>query len=161
MVARRIKNEPAIEQRASQPEKTSRKALPRVLVVGKSASPSLLEEEGLYILKAETVIQAMAVVEHERPDLVIVDRRLPEEGAKQLGMEIKLVPDTAKTPVIVVGAQKGKVIAGDMFAAVFSEPLDRAKFQQTVRTLLRRKVVRRIGARKERPLRISKGRPAE
>ena len=64
-----------------------------------------LEKDDFRTLTATTGIQALKRIKEERPDLVILDLMLPEMDGLEVCKKIRLHPDTAMLPVLILTAK--------------------------------------------------------
>jgi CheY-like chemotaxis protein/MinD-like ATPase involved in chromosome partitioning or flagellar assembly len=115
-----------------------------------------LEHEGYEIAVAQDAEQAMAKVQAQKPDLVILDVMLPRVSGLELCQQLRDRPDTANLPIIMLSA-KGEVpdkVAGLKAGAdeYVVKPVDTAEFLARVASLLER--VRRFRA--EQPSKAGK-----
>jgi len=63
----------------------------------------LLDEQGQYrVFSANTGAEGIALVARRRPDLVILDLRMPEMDGFQVVQELRNNPETATIPILVV-----------------------------------------------------------
>lgn len=62
----------------------------------------VLEREGYEVLKAGDGLQGVSMAINERPDLVLMDIRLPEIDGYEATRRIKADPRAAKIPIIAV-----------------------------------------------------------
>jgi CheY-like chemotaxis protein/MinD-like ATPase involved in chromosome partitioning or flagellar assembly len=115
-----------------------------------------LEHEGYEIAVAQDAEQAMAKVQAQKPDLVILDVMMPRVSGLELCQQLRDRPDTANLPIIMLSA-KGEVpdkIAGLKAGAdeYVVKPVDTAELLARVAGLLER--VRRL--RTEQPAKAGK-----
>lgn len=95
-----------------------------------------LEDQGYRPLLAEDGRKALAVYERERPDLVLLDYRMPEETGLQVLRSLKTFdPDAC---VIIVTAVLDKGLYGKFMAEGASDyitkPLDLERLELAIRT---------------------------
>ena len=119
----------------------------RILIVddneaGRYATGRVLRQAGYDIVEACTGGEALRRVVEDRPDLVILDVRLPDINGVEVSGRIKAAPDTASIPVLQMSASA--VDAGSRVAALdggadgyISSPVEPAVLVATVRALLR------------------------
>jgi two-component system cell cycle response regulator DivK len=151
MVARRIRRD------ASEPTTTKREPTPSALLVQDSSENecrNLLEREGLEVLTARDCKEGLRVAKEEHPELVVVDLEVPE--AKELALEIRLLPKLARVPVIAIGKLqwKSKGTEREIFDGYVGKPCGREEIRKIVRKLLGRRVRREVEARRDRPLKL-------
>ncbi len=92
-------------------------------------------------LQAETDTQAFELALNERPDLIILDARLPGEGGVALCRRLKSDPRTRAIPVLIIDAAETRATRLAAFAAGADEylpkPLDETTLLALVRNLMR------------------------
>jgi len=64
-----------------------------------------LESEGLKVITAETAHEALALIAGEKPDLVVLDRMLPDKSVIEVCEELRSDPETTSLPVIMLTAK--------------------------------------------------------
>jgi two-component system, cell cycle response regulator DivK len=101
----------------------------------------LLEAHGYAILGARNGIEAVDLARSHRPDLILMDIRLPDVSGLEVTKWIKDDPDLRAIPVIAVTAfaMKGdeERIRQGGCEAYLSKPISVAKFIETVGRFLR------------------------
>ncbi|MCX7975658.1 MAG: response regulator [Bellilinea sp.] len=70
----------------------------------------LLEHEGFLVLEAENAHEALALLQTQQPDLILMDINMPEIDGYTLTRQIKATPQTSQIPVIALTAN---VMRGD------------------------------------------------
>ena len=70
----------------------------------------LLEHEGFLVLEAENAHEALALLQTQQPDLILMDINMPEIDGYTLTRQIKAAPQTSQIPVIALTAN---VMRGD------------------------------------------------
>ncbi len=60
-----------------------------------------LEQNGLEVTLAEDGLQALALVRHARPDLIILSANLPRLDGFEVCQQLRSLPDTRYTPIIM------------------------------------------------------------
>jgi CheY-like chemotaxis protein len=67
-----------------------------------------LEERGFAVESATNGLEALEVLSHVRPDVIITDMQMPRMDGSELITTIKSKPDTAKIPIVILaGRQSG------------------------------------------------------
>lgn len=100
----------------------------------------LLEYEGFATRSAYEGVRAMEVAHKEKPDLILLDLRMPAGTGQSVLQRLRLRPDTAAIPVIVLTAlaephleQETKSLGAKAF---FRKPYDSAALVRVIRALL-------------------------
>ena len=100
----------------------------------------LLEASGMEILETRNGIDALKVAKAERPDLIVMDIRLPEMSGLEVTERIKSDPDLKPIPVIAVTAfaMKGdeERIRAAGCEAYLSKPISIDRFISTIKSFL-------------------------
>ncbi|MGQ9849426.1 MAG: response regulator [Aggregatilineaceae bacterium] len=65
----------------------------------------MLERGGFEVLKAKDADQALAVLELEKPDLIILDVMMPGMDGIELCRLLRNRPDTAELPILILSAR--------------------------------------------------------
>lgn len=96
-----------------------------------------LEHEGYRIITAEDGIQAVAMAEQARPDLILMDMQLPKMSGREATRQIKANSALASIPIIALTANAMK---GDREETLTSgcddyltKPFDPIELQEMVR----------------------------
>ena len=101
-----------------------------------------LQEEGFTVLKAETAFKARGFLSKKAPDLVIIDRKLPDGDGLALCQEMRQQPAFAKTPVLFLtgkGSTADRVIGLKMGADDYlTKPFSPEELVARVEAVLRR-----------------------
>jgi DNA-binding response OmpR family regulator len=86
----------------------------------------VLESNGYRVIPIINSLKVLETVQHENPDLVILDLWMPGINGEQLVGALKSNPETKDMPVIIISASRdGKVIAKQSGANDFLEkPFD-------------------------------------
>jgi PAS domain S-box-containing protein len=103
----------------------------------------MLASESFDLLTASSGEEALALVERQPPDLILLDVLMPGRDGYQVAVEIKGNPATKNIPIIMVTAlddHDAKVLGLTAGAEDFlTKPVDRAELYMRVRNLLRLK----------------------
>jgi len=81
-----------------------------------------LELRGLAVEIAGDGIEALSIIEQQRPDLVVLDLGLPRLGGLAVAQELKAHDDTRSVPIVVVTGSP-EPIDETGFVAVIRKPL--------------------------------------
>ncbi|MBK7858563.1 MAG: response regulator [Archangiaceae bacterium] len=110
--------------------------------VGRMAVEGVLKAEGHRVLDAESGAEALEVLEQMRPDLLVLDVRMPGMDGFQLCSQIRARPELRKIPIIFVSAacsieerSKGLQAGADDF---LRKPFEPAELVDRVRLYLHR-----------------------
>jgi PAS domain S-box-containing protein len=104
-----------------------------------------LREAGFEVREAGSGQEALRLAESERPDLVVLDVRLPDIDGREVCRRLKAAPETRAIPVLQVSAvlidgqsrAEGLESGADAYLA---EPVDPVELVATARALLRSRV---------------------
>ena len=98
----------------------------------------LLRSQGYQVREATTALEAFEILEHEQPDLIVMDIQLPGMDGLEVTRKLKGQPTTAHIPVIAVtsyamrGDREKALAAG--CAGYVTKPIDKTTFIQEVAT---------------------------
>lgn len=106
-----------------------------------------LQPEGYQVLQAGNHEQALALAQSERPDLVLLDVRMPGIDGYAVCRQLKQLPGTAHIPVVLISAYDRAVadIARGLEAGAdgyVTTPVERQELLARVRAALRTKFMR-------------------
>jgi len=98
----------------------------------------LLSEEGYSTLIATDGDHALAVLEQERPDLVLLDLYMPGMSGIDLLASLRTNPSLASIPIVMMtaGAVDSAELIGQGATGLISKPFEVDSLLETVRTLL-------------------------
>lgn len=102
---------------------TRRKKAKRVLIVDddphvQTVLKLLLGSAGIEALPALTGTEALEMMPHAKPDLVLLDLMMPEKTGWEVAGEMRSNPDLAEIPIIVLTAKGNSVDRNAMAQAV-------------------------------------------
>jgi len=113
--------------------------------VGRMAVESVLKADGHRVLDAESGEEALEVLEQMRPDLIVLDVRMPGMNGFELCERIRGKPDLRRIPIVFLSAacsieerSKGLSVGGDDF---LRKPFQPEELAARVRTHLQRAAV--------------------
>jgi CheY-like chemotaxis protein len=66
-----------------------------------------LEERGFTVESATNGAEALQVLARVHPNLIVTDMQMPEMSGSELIAALKVKPETAKIPIIIVAARAG------------------------------------------------------
>ena len=101
----------------------------------------ILELRGHAVVEAATVDEARALLERERPDLLLLDVQIPGGGGEAVIREVRQRPDLADLPIIAVtslampGDRERLLSIG--FQGYLSKPIDTRTFGAAVESYLK------------------------
>lgn len=72
------------------------------------AIADMLQMEGYKVALASNGFEALTVLEHQRPDLIISDLRMPVMDGIEFIKQVRKIDSLYKTPIIVLSAQADK-----------------------------------------------------
>jgi len=113
-----------------------------VLIVDDEASirrflRHLLEQEGYDVLEAATGKEAISRTEREKPDLVLLDLRLPDMTGFEILSEIKAKPETSEIPVIILSIVQDREEGFRLGASDYlTKPVDRDRLMERIQRLI-------------------------
>ena len=125
-----------------------RRSSGRVLVVDDAPTnvallEQLLSRDGHTVLTATNGLDALVIVERDRPELVLTDVVMPGRDGHELCRAIKANPATCLTPVVLVTSLRGREerLKGIHAGAddVLIKPVDPHELRARVQSLLRLK----------------------
>lgn len=65
----------------------------------------MLERGGFHVVKAKDGHEAMVLLEHETPDMIILDLMMPGLDGFKLTTLMRQRPETAQTPILILSAR--------------------------------------------------------
>ena len=101
----------------------------------------LLEPEGYEMLQAQTAEEGMRLAREQRPDLILMDFRLPGMNGVDAARTLKSDPATEKIPVVlltahVLGSREEHELLATC-AGYVNKPLDVRRFPAAIERFLR------------------------
>ncbi len=104
---------------------------------------TMLRAEGYTTINAERGVEALALAETDRPDIILLDIMMPDLDGFEVARRLKENPNTRNIPIIMTTAlddRSSRLKALEMGAEEFlSKPVDRAELSIRVKNLLRLK----------------------
>ncbi|HMF86852.1 MAG TPA: response regulator, partial [Gemmatimonadaceae bacterium] len=104
----------------------------------------MLAPEGLLLLTASSGEEALALLAHQAPDLILLDVMMPGMDGYEVAGKIKGNPATSSVPIIMVTAMddhKARLLGLNAGVEDFlTKPLDRAELRVRVNNLLKLKM---------------------
>ncbi len=104
---------------------------------------SLLEQERYAVTVAETLFKARGLLARSAPDLLVLDRHLPDGDGAELCRELRTKPETRRLPILMLTARKsladkveGLNLGGDDY---LTKPFNPEELLARVEALLRRR----------------------
>jgi CheY-like chemotaxis protein len=100
----------------------------------------ILELRGHEVLEASTVDEARAVLDAERPDLLVLDVHIPGGGGEAVIREVRKRQDMAELPIVAVtslampGDRERLLSSG--FQGYLSKPIDTRTFAASIEAFL-------------------------
>ncbi len=100
----------------------------------------LLELSGLEIIPARTGPQGLALANHIRPDLILLDIQLPGMDGYEVARQLKLIPSLADVPIVAVTSYAMEGDRDKGFAAgcvgYIEKPINPETFMAEIRPFL-------------------------
>ena len=110
----------------------------------------LLEVSGYRVLMADDAVQALALLEHNHPDLIVSDIMMPGMDGYELYEQVRLRPDLLDTPFVFVTARgekadirRGKELGADDY---ITKPFE----EEDLLVVVRAKLARRQALKQQR-----------
>jgi signal transduction histidine kinase len=119
-----------------------------------------LRQAGFHVLEAASGAEAMALTTERRPDLVLLDIKLPDMSGFEVCRRLKENPRTGGIPVVHISAtftdEQTKVTSGQTGADVYlAEPVGPTELTTTLRTVLRLSAAERQVAESHERMRLA------
>jgi len=97
---------------------------------------NLLEDNGYDVGSAGDGIEAMQLVNSDRPDLILLDLQMPEETGTGFFRKLRNRKDLRDIPVIIVSGLAGRDVAVSKSVVVIDKPPGEAALLEEVRRIL-------------------------
>ena len=113
----------------------------KILVVDDEADvrtflTTVLEKAGYQTITAKDGVEAYALTQQEKPDLVILDLMMPNKTGTDYTRKLSKDKELSRIPIIVVSGLAGRHLAVKEPAAVFDKPIDPDEFLTAVEKAL-------------------------
>lgn len=99
---------------------------------------AVLEDEGYSVLSATNGAQALALLEREHPDLVLLDIMLPGVDGREVFRRMADLPGAAETPVMLMSAAARPNLTDRRLAGFLPKPFDLDQLLVAVANVLTR-----------------------
>lgn len=121
----------------------------KVLVVDDNANNLLLEKDllevaGFTVFEAENAADGIAIARREKPDIILMDVRLPDMRGTEAAKILRQDPETVDIPIVFVtssvmaeGIEVIKEIANSGF---IGKPINTRTFVQEIRQVMKHRV---------------------
>ncbi len=93
----------------------------------------LLEKHGFTVESAGNGVDALEILKHVRPDLIVTDLQMPTMSGRELIAAVKSKPETAQIPIIIIASRSSDSKEAEKLANFFvykdidiEEQLDKA-----------------------------------
>jgi CheY-like chemotaxis protein len=93
---------------------------------------AILAKEGYETVTAANGREALEIVRHTPPDLVILDLQMPQQTGTDFYRRLSQDQELRTIPIIVVSGLAGRHLAVSKPFAVFDKPIDPEEFAATV-----------------------------
>ncbi|MBI2089740.1 MAG: response regulator transcription factor [Deltaproteobacteria bacterium] len=112
-----------------------------------------LAQEHYQVVEAEDGERALRLLQHEKPDLIILDLLLPGMSGLELCRAVRGRPDTARFPILMLTAKAGeadRVVGLEMGADDYlTKPFSPREMVARVKAILRRSEMQAAGSGEE------------
>jgi len=100
-----------------------------------------LTESGYEALAVNDGAESLEAVRHEKPDLVLMDLRMPKMNGIEATKKIKADPDVADTPILMLTGVRDTLSYEDMYSAgavgYLGKPVDLVALVERVEEILK------------------------
>jgi PAS domain S-box-containing protein len=119
-----------------------------------------LRQAGFHVIEAATGRDAMALTYERRPDLILLDIKLPDMSGLDVCRLLKGDPKTGAIPVVHISAtfvdEETKLSSSDSGAEVYlAEPVGPTELTSTLKTVLRLRAAERAAAESHERMRLA------
>lgn len=96
----------------------------------------LLEDQGYAVRTAEDGMEAMAMVQEEKPDLILLDLLMPRETGTNFFRKIHNKKEYGDIPVIIISGLPGRHLAVSKSVPVFDKPIDEKRLLEVIGSVM-------------------------
>ena len=100
----------------------------------------MLERDGFVIVEAEDGLEALDIIKHEMPDVIIMDVMMPNMDGFSACQALRSKPETAEIPIILLSARaQAEAIRAGLSAGAnryMTKPISKPELVQTIHDLL-------------------------
>lgn len=98
-----------------------------------------LKDKGYHVLEAKNGREGIALLQSERPDLVVLDIQMPEMSGFEFMNELKTLPWAGGIPVIILTSNDSMrdVFLSEGVKGYFVKPVDLLRLEAKIRECLR------------------------
>lgn len=112
------------------PELLSKRASPVVLIAddnprSRELLRTVLQRDGYAVLEYANGTEALAGIQLHRPDLILLDLRMPGQDGFQVLSAVRAIPDLANSPVVALTASAMRGDREQILSAGFTEYLSK------------------------------------
>jgi CheY-like chemotaxis protein len=96
----------------------------------------LLQDNGYDVISASNATDAMDLIKHRRPGLILLDLQMPYETGTDLYRKLRNKKELSEIPIIVVSGLAGRNIAVSRSVPVIDKPIDEQQLLSEVQKAL-------------------------
>lgn len=96
----------------------------------------LLRDNGYEVISATNAVDAMALIEEQRPGLILLDLQMPYETGTDLYRKLRARRELKEIPIIVVSGLAGRKVSVSRSVPVIDKPIDEERLLGEVRRAL-------------------------
>jgi CheY-like chemotaxis protein len=96
----------------------------------------LLRDNGYSVISASNAVDALALIEDQRPGLILLDLQMPYETGTDLYRKLRSRKELKEIPIIVVSGLAGRNVAVSRSVPVIDKPIDEERLLGEVRRAL-------------------------